>query len=191
MNKIKNGIKEWIHLNILLLLMMFIVRIIFFIETATRIDISSQFLNILLGYKYDLLLASHIVAWSSLIFLIFYYFFSKTTVKIYKVLIFIYAIISTLLTEYFCNLTMPFDHVIFAYSVESLIATVSSSSSFSIIPILYLALSITLFIIISRLWNKVKINNIVAYIIFVASLIFLLTRLKQSRQRKIKYRLNL
>ncbi len=171
MDNIRNGIKEWIHLNILLLLMMFIVRIIFFIETATRIDVSSQFLNILLGYKYDLLLASHIVAWSSLIFLIFYYFFPKTTVKIYKVLIFIYAIISTLLTEYFCNLTMPLDHVIFAYSVESLIATVSSSSSFSIIPILYLAISITLFIIISRLWNKVKINNIVAYIIFAASLI--------------------
>ncbi len=171
MEKIKNGIKEWIHLNILLLLMMFIVRIVFFIETTTRIDVSSQFLNILLGYKYDLLLASHIVAWSSLIFLIFYYFFPKTTIKIYKVLIFIYAIISTLLTEYFCNLTMPLDHVIFAYSVESLIATVSSSSSFSIIPILYLAISITLFIIISRLWNKVKINNIVAYIILLASLI--------------------
>lgn len=168
---IKNGIRQWVSLNIFLILLMLVVRIIFFIETATRIDISSQFLNILLGYKYDLLLASHIVAWSSLIFLIFYYFFPKTTVKIYKVLIFIYSIISTLLTEYFCNLTMPLDHVIFAYSVESLIATVSSSSSFSIIPILYLAISITLFIIISRLWNKVKINNIVAYIILVASLI--------------------
>ncbi len=172
MDKIRNGIKEWIHLNILLLLMMFVVRIVFFIETTTRIDVAaSEFLNIFLGFKYDLILSSHCIAWISLIFLTFYYFFPKITVKIYKVLIFIFAIVSTLLTEYFCNLMMPFDHVIFAYSVESLVATVSSSSSFSIIPILYLAISITLFIIISRLWNKVKINNIVAYIILVASLI--------------------
>ena len=172
MDNIRNGIKEWIHLNILLLLMMFVVRIVFFIETTTRIDVAaSEFLNIFLGFKYDLILSSHCIAWISLIFLTFYYFFPKITVKIYKVLIFIFAIISTLLTEYFCNLTMPLDHVIFAYSVESLIATVSSSSSFSIIPILYLVISISLFIIISRLWNKVKINNIVAYIILVVSLI--------------------
>ena len=138
-SRIIDGIKVWVSLNLLLILFMLVVRIIFFIETATRINVSiSQFLNILLGFKYDLLLASHIIAWSSLIFLIFYCFFPKTSVKIYKVLIFTYAIISTLLTEYFCNLTMPLDHVIFAYSVESLKATISSSSSFSIIPILYI-----------------------------------------------------
>ncbi len=172
MNNIKNGVKEWIHLNILLLLLLFVVRIIFYIETTTRIDVSaSQFLNILLGFKYDLLLASHIIAWLSLVFLIFYYFFPKTTVKIYKVLIFTYAIISTLLTEYFCNLTMPLDHVIFAYSVESLKATISSSSSFSIIPILYIVISISLFVITSRFWKKVKINNILAYVILLLSLV--------------------
>ena len=112
-SRIIDGIKVWVSLNLLLILFMFVVRIIFFIETTTRIDVSiSQFLNILLGFKYDLLLASHFIAWSSLVFLIFYYFFPKTSVKIYKVLIFTYAIISTLLTEYFCNLTMPLDHVI-------------------------------------------------------------------------------
>ena len=171
-SRIIDGIKVWVSLNLLLILFMLVVRIIFFIETATRINVSiSQFLNILLGFKYDLLLASHIIAWSSLIFLIFYYFFPKTSVKIYKVLIFTYAIISTLLTEYFCNLTMPLDHVIFAYSVESLKATISSSSSFSIIPILYIAISIFLFVIISRLWKKVKINNIIAYIVLVLSIV--------------------
>ena len=172
MDKIKDGIKEWIHLNILLMLLMFIARIIFFVETTTRIDIAaSQFLNIFLGFKYDLLLASHIIAWSSLVFLIFYCFFPKTTVKTYKVLIFIYAIISTLLTEYFCNLMMPLDHVIFAYSVEGLKNAVESSSSFSIVPLLYLAVSIALFIFVNKLWNKVRIGNIISYVILIASII--------------------
>ena len=170
-DKIKNSIQQWIHLNILLLLMMLIIRIIFYIETTTRINIEiSQFANIILGFKYDLLLASHFIAWFSLIFLIFHHFFPKTTIAVYKTLIFIYAIISTLLTEYFCNLTMPLDHVIFAYSVEGLKGTVESSSSFSIVPILYFIISLALCILISKLWEKVKIGNIVAYIIFIASL---------------------
>lgn len=174
-NILKNitiGIKQWVHLNILLLLMMLIVRIIFFIETTSRIDIDiNQFSNIISGFKYDLLLAAHFIAWISPIFLIFHYFNSKATIKTYKVFIFIYAIISTLLTEYFCNLMMPLDHVIFAYSIEGLKGTISSSSSFSIVPILFLTISIFLFIIVSRLWNKVKINAIVAYATLAISLL--------------------
>lgn len=172
MDKIKDGIKKWIHLNILLLLLMFVTRIVFFIETTTRIDIdTSQFLNVILGFKYDLLLVSHFIIWDFLVFLLLYWFIPKTTVKIYKVLIFIFALISTLLTEYFCNLMMPLDHVIFAYSVESLKATISSSASFSIIPILYIVISMTLFVIISRLWEKVRIPNILTYIILIVAAI--------------------
>ena len=170
--KIKNSVREWAHLNILLLLLMLVVRIIFFIETTTRIDIDiTQFTNIILGYKYDLLLAAHLIAWIFPIFLILYYFFPKATTKTYKVLIFVYAIISTLLTEYFCNLMMPLDHVIFAYSVEGLKAAIQSSSSFSIIPILFLVISLTLCAIISKLWNRFKIGNIFAYTILAISLI--------------------
>ena len=171
-NNIKNSIKQWIHLNILLMLMMFVIRIIFLIETTTRINIEiSQFANIILGFKYDLILASHFIAWISPIFLIFHYFFQKTAITFYKVLIFIYAIISILLTEYFCNLMMPLDHVIFAYSVVGLKGAVEASSSFSIVPILYFVISIALCILISKLWKKVKIGNIAAYIIFFTALI--------------------
>lgn len=169
---INKSIRQWINLNILLLLMMLIIRIIFYVETTTRIDIGvSQFANIISGFKYDLLLASHFITWIFPIFLICHYFSPKITTKIYKTLIFIYAIISTLLTEYFCNLMMPLDHVIFAYSIEGLKGTISSSSSFSIVPILFLTISILLFVIVSKLWNKVKIGNILAYIIILTSLV--------------------
>lgn len=170
-NNIKDSIKQWIHLNILLLLMMFVIRIIFFIEVTTRINIdASQFSNIILGIKYDLLLAAHLIAWLAPIFLFFHHFFPKTTNNIYKALIFIYAIISTSLTEYFCNLMMPLDHVIFAYSVEGLKGAVESSTSFSIVPILYFAISLALCILISRLWKRVKVGNIFSYVILIASL---------------------
>ena len=170
-DNIKDSIKQWIHLNILLVLMMFVIRIIFFIEVTTRINVdASQFSNIILGIKYDLLLAAHIIAWIAPIFLILHHFFPKTTNKIYKTLIFIYATISIFLTEYFCNLMMPLDHVIFAYSIEGLKGAVESSTSFSIVPILYFVISLAVCILISRLWNKVKIGNIFSYVILIASL---------------------
>lgn len=57
-DKITDGIRNWVSLNLLLILMMLIVRIIFFVETALRINTpSSEFLNIILGFKYDLILA--------------------------------------------------------------------------------------------------------------------------------------
>ena len=172
MDKVKNSILQWISLNILLILFMLVVRIFFFIETTTRINISaSEFANIILGIKYDLILAAHIIAWCSPIFLTLHYFFPKTITKIYKTLIFIYAITSIFLTEYFCNLTMPLDHVIFAYSVEGLKGAVESSSSLSIAPIFYFVISLALCIIISKLWKKAKINNIFAYTILLISLI--------------------
>lgn len=172
MDKVKNSIQQWISLNILLILFMLVIRIFFFIETTARINISaSEFANIILGIKYDLILAAHIIAWCSLIFLTLHHFFPKTSTKIYKTLIFIYAIISIFLTEYFCNLTMPLDHVIFAYSVEGLKGAVESSSSLSIVPIFYFAISLALCIVIYKLWKKVKINNILAYIILFISLI--------------------
>ena len=171
-DKIIDGIRNWVSLNLLLIIMMLIVRIIFLAETALRINTpSSEFLNIILGFKYDLILASHFIAWMSLVFLIFSYFFPKTTVKVYKILIFVFAVTSTLLTEYFCNLMMPLDHVIFTYSVESLKGTIQSSSSFSLVPIIFLTISIILFVLASRLWKMVKIGNIVSYIIIAASII--------------------
>lgn len=186
--KIKDSVKEWAHLNILLLLMMLVVRIIFFIETTIRIDIDiAQFTNIISGYKYDLILAAHIIAWIFPIFLIFHYFFPKATTKTYKVLIFVYAIISTLLTEYFCNLMMPLDHVIFAYSVEGLKGAIESSSSFSIIPVLFLVISIILCAFISKLWNRFKIRNIFAYTILAISLIISITFNYSDIIRKERY----
>lgn len=168
---IKKGLRQWISLNILLILMMLIIRISFFLEVTTRINTSpSEFLNIFLGIKYDLILSAHLIAWIAPIFILFHHFFPKATVKTYKTLIYIYAIISTLLTEYFCNLMMPLDHVIFAYSIEGLKGAVESSSSFSIIPILYFVISLSLCIIVSKLWNKVKVGYIFSYLIITASL---------------------
>lgn len=187
-DNIKDSIKQWIHLNILLVLMMFVIRIIFFIEVTTRINIdASQFSNIILGIKYDLLLAAHLIAWIAPIFLILHHFFPKTTNNIYKTLIFIYATISIFLTEYFCNLMMPLDHVIFAYSAEDLKGAVESSTSFSIVPILYFVISLAVCILISRLWNKVKIGNIFSYCILITSFIVAIAFNHSDIIRKERY----
>ena len=187
-DNIKDSIKQWIHLNILLVLMMFVIRIIFFIEVTTRINIdASQFSNIILGIKYDLLLVAHIIAWLAPIFLILHHFFPKTTTKIYKTLIFIYVITSTFLTEYFCNLMMPLDHVIFAYSIEGLKGAVESSTSFSIVPILYFAISLALCIFISRLWKKIRVGNIFSYVILTTSFVVAIAFNYSNIIRKERY----
>ena len=132
MNEMKNklGIGEWVHLNLLLLICMVAMRPLFFLEVFFRLGLEwRQLLTVLSGSLFDLLLVSRIFTFGLIPFLLVFYFFPKTAKGIFKGLILLYAVISALLAEYYCNLTMPLDHVILVYSVEELKTTVFASSS--------------------------------------------------------------
>lgn len=143
-DKLVSGLGEWVHLNLLLLVCMVALRPLFFLEVYFRLGLEwRQLFTVLSGSLFDVLLASRIFVFGLVPFLLFYYFFPRVATGVFKGLVLLYAVVAALLAEYFCNLTMPLDHVILVYSVDELKTTVfSSSTSLSWIQVLWFVLQV-------------------------------------------------
>ena len=162
-NKIKDGLCQWAKANLLLLLCMLIIRIFFFLEVHYRIEVdAAQFANIMSGFVFDLYLVCHIATWLLIPFLLFYCFWPKSTSKTYTGLTIFYAVCGALLTEYYCNLMMPLDHVIFVYSPEEVKGTLTSSANVTAAPFVWFFLSMAVVVIAAILWKKIRIPAFVA-----------------------------
>lgn len=177
-NKLLSGISEWVRLNLLLLLCMVLLRPLFFLEVYFRLGLEwRQLLTVLSGSFFDVLLVSRIFTFGLIPFLLVYYFFPKLAKGIFKGLIVAYAVVVALLAEYFCNLTMPLDHVILVYSVEELKTTVfSSSTSLSWVQVLWFVLQVGLAVLIivkSEKWKVFRFNTICFVVGFAVLLILL------------------
>ncbi|MBO4328127.1 MAG: LTA synthase family protein [Bacteroidales bacterium] len=133
MGKLSSGLGLWIRLNILLLVCMIAVRPLFFLEVYFRVGLEPiHFFTILSGSLFDLLLVCRIFAFGLVPFLCLHWFFPKTAKGVFIGLTVLYAVVSALLAEYYCNMTMPLDHVILVYSLQDLKTTVASSASLSL-----------------------------------------------------------
>ena len=157
MNKIKEGIGQWARLNLLLLACMVFVRLFFYFMVHTRLDVAaSEFGGIMKGFVFDGLLLSRIMAWLAVPFLAFHWFFPKTTTRVYMGLIFVYVVVAALLNEYFCNLTMPLDHVVLVYSPEEVKGTASSSANLPAVTYLWFLATVGVSVLLALLWRKVR-----------------------------------
>lgn len=129
-DKLISGLSEWVRLNLLLLVCMVVMRPLFFLEVYFRLGLEwRQLLTVLSGSLFDVLLTARIFTFGLIPFLLVYSFFPKTAKGIFKGLIILYAVVSALLAEYYCNLTMPLDHVVLVYTPEELKTTVFASST--------------------------------------------------------------
>lgn len=165
------GLKKWIAINIIFALVLLAIRLVFFIALHFRIELSiDNFLTVLTGYKYDLMFVAHTISWMSIPYLLIYNFFPKGATRISYGLIIAYSVIASLLTEYYCNLMMPLDHVIFAYSIEELKGAASSSSSISITPFIYFIVTVGLCALIVRLLRKFQVKLIPSLLLFIAAI---------------------
>ncbi|MCR4848611.1 MAG: LTA synthase family protein [Bacteroidales bacterium] len=149
-DKLLIGLGEWVRLNLLLLLCMVAMRPLFFLEVYFRLGLEwRQLLTVMYGSLFDLLLVSRIFTFGLVPFLLVHFFFPKTAKGIFKGLIVVYAVVVALLAEYYCDLTMPLDHVVLVYSVEELKTTVfASSSSISWAQVLWFLLYVVLAILL-------------------------------------------
>lgn len=143
-DKLVLGLGEWVRLNLLLLVCMVALRPLFFLEVYFRLGLEwRQLLTVLSGSFFDLFLVSRVFTFGLLPFLLVYYFFPKTAKGIFKGLIILYAVVSALLAEYYCNLTMPLDHVVLVYSIEELKTTLfASTTSVSLAQVLWFVLQV-------------------------------------------------
>lgn len=137
--KIKESLCQWLKLNLFLLLCMLVLRIFFYLQVHFRIEVdTSQFLNILKGFVFDFYLVCHAAIWLLAPFLLFHYFFPKTTFGVCLGLVVAYVVVAAVLTEYYCHLYMPLDHVVLVYSPAELRGTATSSAIVTVIPFLWM-----------------------------------------------------
>lgn len=159
MNKetLKKGLCQWVKINLFWLLSMLIIRMFFYFQVHSRIEIDvSQFVGIMKGYLFDFYLMCHLMTWFTIPFLVLYKFFPKTTGKIFMGFVFFYVVVAALLTEYYCNLSMPLDHVILVYTPEEVMGTASSSASITAAPFLWFFGTVGLVVLLALLWRKVR-----------------------------------
>lgn len=159
-DKLVAGLGEWLRLSFVLLFCMVAMRPLFFLEVYFRLGLEwRQLLTVLSGVLFDLLLVSRIFTFGLIPFLLVYYFFPKTAKGIFVGLTLLYAVVVALLTEYYCNLTMPLDHVVLVYSPEELKTTVfSSSTSISLAQVFWFVLQVAVatLIVIKGVKSKVR-----------------------------------
>lgn len=168
--KIQNGFSDWVRFNIALLAVMILTRLLFFIELWFRLHIGAhEFLTILFGSKFDFILTGS-VAITTLVPIVAMSYFSSKSVRIFSsVVLYAYALIAFILTEYYCNLSRPLDHIIFAYSPEELKETISSSVSFNWQLLLFLCLHCIAAWCVIKVFSRINFNikfSIIALVIF-------------------------
>lgn len=170
--KIIEGLRQWVRLNLVFLLCMIAVRILFFLEVHLRLGVPfKQFFTILSGTLFDLLLVCRIIAYGLIPFLLIHYFFPKTARGVFIGLMILYFVVVALLSEYYCNLGMPLDHVVLVYSVEELKTTAfSSSTGISVGQVLWFLLLVGVPVLLVLLWKKVRVGTKTAIMMTVISL---------------------
>lgn len=162
-NRVKEGICQWAKANLLLLVCILITRAFFLLQVTHRVVIeAASFSTVASGIVFDFLLVCHIATWLLVPFLLFYCFWPNTTFKTYTGLTVFFSVVSALLTEYFCNLMMPLDHVIFVYSPEEVMGTLTSSAHFTAAPFIWFLLTMAVVVAAMLLWKKMKVPFIVA-----------------------------
>ena len=172
LERLKEGLGSWAKLSLLFLLFLLIIRVFFFLEVHYRIEVGwSSWWTVFSGASFDYYVACRIACWLLLPYLIFYSFFPKTTHHVYVGLIFLMAVISVLLTEYYCNLNMPLDHVILVYTPKELMGVASSSSHVEFTPFFWFFLTIGILVALALLLKKV----VVPFWVSVAVMVLFLT----------------
>lgn len=170
--KLKEGVAQWIKLSLFFVFSMLIIRVVFYFQLHIRNEVeASQFVNIMKGFIFDVYLLCHSIAWLAIPFLLFYLFFPKATSTITVGLVIFYTVVSALLTEYFCNLNMPLDHVILVYTPEEVKGTATSSANISIMPFLWFIGTLGLVVFLWFMWRKVKVSFAFSAIMMLVAVI--------------------
>lgn len=164
--RIGEALSQWVRLCLLLLLCMVAVRPLFFLELLVRLGLApAKCLTVLSGSLFDLLLVCRIMAFGLIPFVLLHVFAPKVANYVSTGMIVLYAVVFALLTEYYCNLSMPLDHVILVYTPEELKTTVfSSTTSLTLGQVLWFVLLVGLPVLLLWLCRHFRCRHSVVFI---------------------------
>ena len=145
LNKLQASLVSWAKANLTFAATMLFLRILFFFNLVIRINTDwSKIWIVLSGFKFDIVLTGSVAVATLIPYCLIHYFSPKAARITAGSAIALYALISSILTEYFCVMTRPFDHVLFVYSSTEMADIVMSSTSVSLPTIINIVLSISL-----------------------------------------------
>lgn len=154
----RSSLSTWVRLHLVLAACLVAVRLLFFVELHFRIgEAWSSFPLVMSGLLFDGMLLCRVFVYGLIPFVLLHRFLPKLAMGLFWSLLILYVVVSALLTEYYCHLRMPLDHVILVYTPEELRETVSSSTSLTGAPVigflLHLAVPASL-ICLFRRWQR-------------------------------------
>lgn len=140
-NKIKPAINDFAKACLTFLAVLVTLRLAFFFIAVCRMDLEwGKFRIIMSGLKFDAILTGSVTIAALVPFVAIHCLSAKAARITANTLTIIYAIITTFLVEYFCSMSRPLDHVLFAYSADEVVNIVLSSTSVSLATILCITL---------------------------------------------------
>ena len=169
--KIQDSIKSWAKANLSFAATMLILRLLFYAIAAIRLTSeTATFWTIMSGVKFDFVLTGSVAMATLIPYCLLHYFAPKTAKIIAGSAIVLYALATSLLTEYFCVMLRPLDHVLFAFSLDEVKNIVLQSTSVSFVSIANIVLSITLTICLLWIVKKVRIHLVTPAFFLIVSM---------------------
>ena len=162
-SKIKPAICDFAKTCLTFLCVLVTLRLAFFVIAVCRMDIEwAKFWTIMSGLKFDAILTGSVAIAALVPFVAIHCLSAKTARITANTLIIVYALLTSLLVEYFCTMSRPLDHVLFAYSADEVVNIVLSSTSVSLATILCIALPILAVAGLITATRNLKVNIIVS-----------------------------
>lgn len=164
---------EWCKVLTQGLLLSLLLRVCFFIALYARLQIEvEKCITVLSGFfYYDMLFVASISIIAFVPYLIFRGLSSKVSHILVQSSLLLYALLSAILVEYYCNVSRPLDQVLFAYTPQEILTTVFASTNFSIVPILFFLLNLILWYVSLLICRRLVFSFPLAAVLFIVSLL--------------------
>lgn len=169
-NKIQPAINDLAKACLTFFCVLAILRLSFFIIATSRMDMElTKFWTIMSGLKFDIILTCSVAIASLIPFIAIHCLSARIARITANTLIAVYAFLTSLLVEYFCSMSRPLDHVLFAYSADEVVNIVLSSSSVSMATIASVSLTLCAIVGFMLATRKININIIVSGIFILVA----------------------
>lgn len=166
--KLKQSFESWAKANLVFMLTLLILRLIFYTVMICKMPPeTAKFWVIMSGLKFDAILTGSVAIATLIPYCIIHWLCPKAARIAAGSTIILYALATSLLTEYFSVMMRPLDHVLFTYSLDEVKNIVLQSTSVSFVSIANIILSIGL--TISLIWGVKKVK-----FLFVTPVLFLI-----------------
>ncbi len=155
--KLKTAVNQFVLHLLTFSILLLVVRLFFAISVATRL-LNYHFGIIAYGYLLDLLIVAESSVAFFVPFYIVYVFKPQIADQIIRILMLVYVTVSAMLTEYFCNMGKPLDHIVFMYTIPELRDIVLASVRLQIWPVLLFLFTVLASVLLIMLMRKKCIN---------------------------------